>query len=239
MMREVVCEQLERLERAYPGSTLEGNGKGMRVLFPMHASYDGVLIVRDCSLRLVLPDDYPYAIPKVYETTGTVPEGFVHRYADGSLCVGVPGQILIESPEGIDLVRFIEGPVAACLYSAFYQEKYGCMPFGERSHGATGILEYYDGLFSTTPEKTIVLMQLVAKGRYRGHLPCPCGSDRKLRDCHGNLIKKLSDPHLRTTVSADYLTVCRELEARHRHIRKRLETLNSARLTIRDYGTPT
>lgn len=35
------------------------------------------------------------------------------------------------------------------------------------------------------------IYEYVCTKKYRGHLDCPCGSKRKMRDCHGRLILKI------------------------------------------------
>ena len=33
------------------------------------------------------------------------------------------------------------------------------------------------------------ILEFIYRDRYRGHLPCPCGSGKKMRACHGDSIK--------------------------------------------------
>jgi len=78
------------------------------------------------------------------------------------------------------------------LYSYSYKCTYGYLPFGELSHGWLGVLEYYKDLFDINDERTILrLLKTLAQDKYKAHSRCPCGSRKRMRDCHGNLFKKL------------------------------------------------
>jgi hypothetical protein len=66
------------------------------------------------------------------------------------------------------------------------------MPFGELSHGALGILEYYKDLFDLTGIRRVIrIIQILAEDNYHGHNRCPCGSGKHLRSCHGKLLLEL------------------------------------------------
>ena len=43
--------------------------------------------------------------------------------------------------------------------------------------------------FSTDDVRiALALLKLLADGKYRGHLICPCGSEKILRKCHGPIL---------------------------------------------------
>jgi hypothetical protein len=75
------------------------------------------------------------------------------------------------------------------LYSFSYKEKFGRMPYGELSHGWPGILEFYQNLFRVDNNKAVLgLLNVLATGSFRGHSRCPCGSRKRVRDCHGGFL---------------------------------------------------
>ena len=76
------------------------------------------------------------------------------------------------------------------LYAASYFRLYGVLPFGERSHGNEGIREAYCERYGTTDDKLLsyLLMLVIGEIPYRGHSPCPCGSGKHLRKCHGTKV---------------------------------------------------
>jgi len=49
-----------------------------------------------------------------------------------------------------------------------------------------------NNLFDINDERTILrLLKTLAQDKYKAHSRCPCGSRKRMRDCHGNLFKKL------------------------------------------------
>ena len=77
------------------------------------------------------------------------------------------------------------------LYSATYYREYGVVPeYGERPHGDAGIIETYKERYQVSDEETLFSLLSYSAGMicYRGHLPCPCGSGKRMRNCHGQII---------------------------------------------------
>lgn len=208
-----IDDQVSRLSGSYPGVRYDSETNTVTMPYRLNAEFDGCQIVEDYRLRIVLHDGYPSVLPSVYEESGKICDEFAHRYPDGSLCVGVPGELHMDSPDGIELVDFIDGPVKSCLYSAAFLERYGRYPFGERSHGWRGILEYYCELFGVESLWAAAsLMGLVATGDYRGNDKCPCGSGKQIWKCHGKVLRELSIDGSRQAVAGDYMRVASEAE---------------------------
>jgi hypothetical protein len=65
-------------------------------------------------------------------------------------------------------------------------EKKGVWRFGERSHGAKGIVEAYADVLEVCPKaaEVLYLLRLLSQEWPKGHWQCPCGSGRLLRRCH-------------------------------------------------------
>ena len=91
-----------------------------------------------------------------------------------------------------NIVDFIDDIIMSYLYTASYFKRYGTVPFGERSHGIKGIEEAYMEKYRVKEKRTLILLLAYVCGikKYRGHLPCPCESGRKFRNCHGDVILK-------------------------------------------------
>lgn len=209
----LIDAQLSKLSSAYPGVCYEPASRTVTMPYRLNAEYDGCQIVEDYSLRIVLNEGYPDVLPSVYEESGKICGEFEHWYGDESLCVGVPGELLMECLDGMDIVDFIEGPVSSCLYSAAFLERYGRYPFGERSHGIDGILEYYRELFKVESfQSALDLMRTVAAGGNRGCDKCPCGSGRQTWNCHGGILDRLKSDHCRRAIAIDLGSVESVLE---------------------------
>ena len=52
------------------------------------------------------------------------------------------------------------------------------------------------------------IMIFVIRFPYRGHLLCPCGSGEKIRNCHGNVLRKVMDAKLQD----EFILILLEIE---------------------------
>ncbi|MBR2312430.1 MAG: SEC-C domain-containing protein [Clostridia bacterium] len=52
------------------------------------------------------------------------------------------------------------------------------------------------------------ILTFVCNSPYRGHQPCPCGSKRKLRNCHGKKILTVyQNPAIMRLIKEDYTNI--------------------------------
>lgn len=155
------------------------------------ASYNGVNIADNYSIRIEIPSNYPKDMPLTKEIGGRIPYNF-HKLNNDYLCLEVPTKMKIMFMENPTLLFYIEKFVIEYLFSFSYKEKFGQLPYGERPHGCEGIIDYYKELFGVTDINCIVkFLQLLSSNNYRGHHLCPCNSGKRLRNCHGNKMLKL------------------------------------------------
>lgn len=97
-----------------------------------------------------------------------------------------------------DISFFVDDYIIPYLYTYKYYSEYGVYPYGERNHGYLGDLEYLKELFETDDWRQLFdLMIFVICSSYRGHVMCPCGSGKRLRNCHGETIKQIRNAELR------------------------------------------
>lgn len=197
---QIIRQQFEELASKFTKLYLEKRIDGLwRIwgLLGFAGEFSDQLIEDEYAILMVVPNDYPKNLPRVWETENRIPLDF-HKYTNESLCLGAPlaiKKIFYEKPT---LNGFVQNCLIPYLYSYSFYAKYGNMPFGELSHGTKGIYEYYRELFHLEEKRAILrLIKMLAGNNYRGHLPCPCGSGKKLRSCHGPLllnIKELQSP---------------------------------------------
>lgn len=87
-------------------------------------------------------------------------------------------------PEGAPLTQFLDGPVHDFFLGQSLVALGEEWPFGQWSHGAEGVREYYRWLLETEDAITIArFLEVLAKLNFKGHLDCPCGSREKIRRC--------------------------------------------------------
>lgn len=129
-------------------------------------------------------------LPDVYERDGMIPRRFNHQFIDGSLCLATIGDQKLFFREGKALTDWYEAYVIPYFYSVSYFLEYNTYPFGDRKHGYLGILEFYKEKFDVSNlREAYLLLDFIVNGVYRGHLKCPCGSEKRLRNCHKDIVQ--------------------------------------------------
>ena len=129
-------------------------------------------------------------LPYIFDAGNAIDSNYSHQYKDGSLCLETDAAVRIRFIDGFDLVSWMQEFVEPYFFSYEYYQRFGCFPFGERSHGIEAVLQSFGDVFQETDNtKVCKILKFIYRDRYRGHLPCPCGSGKKMRACHGDSIK--------------------------------------------------
>ncbi len=185
------------------------------------ASSGGVAIEDAFSIEILIPADYPCTPPIAKEVGNRIPKEF-HKYQNNSLCLAAPLEVRKVFAENRSLVGFIEELLIHYLYNYVIWEKTGTAPFGELSHGVKGKIEYYkERLRVSSDIQVLSLLRVVAENNYRGHLPCPCGSGKRMRHCHGNLLMEFMGDQSSHELFAEY---CESIDYIARHDKYILKT---------------
>jgi len=154
-------------------------------------------------VEIALPAEFPHALPIVWETGGRiprVPERHINT-ADGSACVVLPDAFWMSQDRAeVSLLEFLRGPVHNFFLGQALVETGQPWPFGEWAHGASGVREHYAALLGTSAPEAPAQLLRFALQQVKGHRSCPCGSGRRLRKCHGDLLRRI-----RQRVPADAL----------------------------------
>jgi hypothetical protein len=168
------------------------NGRvALRGTFVLHDT-EGVLDRYQIEIRF--PDQYPDDLPAVEEIGGRIPRVLDRHLvgADGKACLLVPEEWFVLS-ENRSFIAFLNGPIKNFFLGQFLVEGGKPWPFGERSHGLQGLLESYGELIGIDdPTKVGPYLDCLRRGRIKGHWDCPCGSKRRIRDCHQEQLQLLS-----------------------------------------------
>lgn len=177
-------EEVERVLKIYPTLQSDFSSK-VPILsgrFTAHDPKSG-LEIEDYEIRVHLPNAYPNALPKVWETEGKIKR---HLLADGSLCFGNPQDIGNLVKDGLRLGDFFSRVLNPHLCREYAVDTVQTYPDGERSHGLEGVWEGYYDLFKTTDKATILneLSLILSRSRMARNQPCYCGSSKKYKRCH-------------------------------------------------------
>lgn len=193
--KQLLKQQVSELNQKYQCLVYkQQDGKNLiSGTLPFCALYNDRTIEDEYEIEIFMPDDYPNTPPTVKETKGRIPEEF-HRNKDddSTLCLGAPIAVSMKFKENPCLLHFVDQQVVPYLFSYSSYIKYGDMPIGELQHGGEGILTHYREVFDISDGLSVLgLLRILSDNDYRGHHSCPCGSGKRVRNCHGNVLREL------------------------------------------------
>ena len=201
-----------------PGFRLNSERSLKQESVVVHGTY-GILIPDSAQqieygISILMPIKYPKQFPDMFCNDPKLPIGNIDRHImdDGSVCLGVYADIMTRWSKKSGIVSFLENFVAPFLvWQAYYDAHLKPPPWGERSHFAKGIIEYYVELLGMNNCRSVVeFMRLLArKNRPKGHEVCPCGSGYRLRNCHRKLLYNTREKVAWQYVAKDLQTVLR------------------------------
>jgi hypothetical protein len=162
----------------------------IRGTFPI--LHDGKILDR-YSVEILLVHDYPESIPIVREIGGRIPRApDYHMNPGGDACLFLPDERWAVYPAGTSFIDFLKGPVHNFFLGQALVQTDQPWPFGQHGHGANGIRDYYSKLLGTEdPIAILKYLGYLSKPCLKGHWDCPCGSGRRLRNCHLNMLNDL------------------------------------------------
>jgi hypothetical protein len=124
--------------------------------------------------------------PKVWEIEERIPrieDRHVNKL-DQSCCLEVTDEWIALTGDDT-FPGFLLGPFRNYFISQSHFERTGEWPFDQRPHGLAGMVEAYSDLLGVPCDVRIVgrTLSFLTLEHAKGHWPCACGSDRRLRDC--------------------------------------------------------
>lgn len=175
--------------------------------FSLNAIYDGIHLERAFQIE-ALAGAAPFGLPAIKEVGGDVgrilkkyslPQyADLHINADGTICIGVPGEVARRLPVGRPLKDLFDLYVTPYFYGLAFFDAFGRWPWPTRSHGLLGVMEYYSGpeveldrsdwafaerMLLASQDRGQLLLALDGDGSHK----CPCKSGRAVKDCHNSL----------------------------------------------------
>ena len=190
---------IENMKKKYPTlicSECDGECVFSGEVFLNHV-YDSIRMTGKFIIEITVPRDFPLALPIVRELSERIDKSYPHQYIGGYLCLASNLELKIYFNRNNDFSAFVDEYIIPYFYTYRFFEEYGVYPYGERSHGSMGDLEYLKDLLGVNNWNQVYdIMVFVVKGKYRGHIMCPCGSSKRIRDCHGHVLKQMIDSGL-------------------------------------------
>jgi hypothetical protein len=172
-------------------------------------------VVDSFQIEVVVPPAGPRAsVPVVREIGGRILYiADRHMYRDGTACLFVEAEFWFRHPDGVDLIEFLRGPVTSYFIAQFAYEQGHGWPFGQRSHGAQGVIEFYGSILGTHDPRIVrQFVEVIASKKVRSTWPCPCGSGRKIAACHGNQIRTLRERIKRSAAATTLVYLKQEFD---------------------------
>ena len=179
-------------------------------VFMKHPMY---ILRKTYGIKIIIPlnsEELPYVVDK----DSYISKSYHHYYNTGKLCLETDSAIRLRFVDGFDLVAWMTEYVETYFFSYEYYMRYNYFPFGERAHGLDGVLQTYLDIFKIKdPYAVLRIMSYISLKPYRGHNNCPCGSNLKLRNCHGETILPFfTHPKKKEILKNDYEVICKEVK---------------------------
>ncbi len=218
---DTIPPQLTKLLKHYPDLEIisqkdtEVIVSGNIFIFMKHPMYT---LRKTYGVKIVIPlntEELPYVVDK----DNYISKSYHHYYSTGKLCLETDSAIRLRFVDGFDLIAWMTEYVETYFFSYEYYMRYNCFPFGERSHGLDGVLQTYLDVFNTKdPYSVLRIMSYISLSPYRGHNDCPCGSNLKLRNCHGKTILSFfTHPKKKEILKNDFEIICKEVKRLERN----------------------
>lgn len=210
-LHDSIEEDVEQLNRLNSALKLTQNEDGSFVIsgsLSFSASCHDKERIRDSyDVEICAPKNEFLAVPTVKETAGRIPKtADDHVNPDETLCLGTRLDVRRQYQKDPTLMGFIKHLLIPFLYSFSYKERHGEYPYDDLPHGEVGTLEHYKEIFNTDSDLCVLnLLKVLVEDNYRGHLPCPCDSGKKLRNCHGPKLREIKEHQDRKHFFEDFL----------------------------------
>ena len=182
--------QIRELHNEYGVLSVEREKGGHTRLYAslcFHAFFEGFETVEDTfNIKLLVPQNYPESLPRVWETEGRITSAYQHVYNDRSLCLGIASDLQQKFSENPTLLGFVDNLVIPYLCGYQHWIITGTNPIGEQPHGVWWIDDYYFQRFGLNDRLKIMdtICYLLEHGVHKGGHLCPCGSGQRIKNCH-------------------------------------------------------
>ncbi len=209
-------DDLQLLLNEYQGLSVT-HENGVKVVsgkFDFWVSHEGVELSDTYQIRIELQPSSVSDLPTVIETEGrikkaaedrNIPIEDLHTYFDGTACLCIQLAEPSYFPNGFSFRTFIEDLLEPFFYAQRFFEDHNAWPWDAYSHGVLGWLEWYFDQENHSSESTESFLEKLRKSKgwqsisrelskksgVKGHHPCICGSKRKFRNCHKNVLRGL------------------------------------------------
>lgn len=204
-------KQIVDLTAHYPDLSITQNDSSTIILqgsINVCRIYNDYSVDKDYQVKICI-DKNGTSLPYVVSLDNQISSIYPHRYSNGMLCLETDTALYLHFIDGFNLVEWMKDYVEVYFFSYEYYQRYLTFPFGERGHGVIGICQTYkDHLQCNNLGEALRIMNHIVSKSYRGHEMCPCGSQKKIRHCHGRyMLNFYNDKRKYNILEFDYSTI--------------------------------
>ncbi len=185
---EDIRAQYDDLFIRYPDLKIENESNEEVIIsgkFLLNREYKGHHAYKYYEIKIIIPINSE-KLPYVVDLGNYIDKNYHHYYSNGVLCLETDTKTLLQYKNGFNIIHWMENYVELYFFTYEYYQRYGEFPYGERGHGIMGIIEtYQDILNAKDVVEAFQILQYIHSKEYRGHMPCPCGSGKKYKNCCG------------------------------------------------------
>ena len=145
-------------------------------------------------IEILFPENYPKGVPVVREIGGRLPWDRARHVnpEDGSACLFIRDERWRAWPVGSSFRSFLDVPVRNYFLGQSFVEMGLPWPFGQWEHGEIGVEEFYKELLATDDLSVVqAYLECLSAKKLKDHWACPCGSGRRIMQCHWKRVTEL------------------------------------------------
>ena len=151
------------------------------------------IVLDSFHVDIKVPHSFPQEIPEVRETGNRIPTiSDRHFEQDGKACLCFRDAVFLywsEKSTIVDFLRLFVEPFF--LWQIEYEVTGGKNQNKAYPHWVNGAVEFYKEILGTDNIKSIYkFIEYLTKKKIKAHWDCYCGSGKKMKDCHFELMKK-------------------------------------------------
>lgn len=138
-----------------------------------------------------VPQSYPYCVPILIEKSKLIPRDINwHISPEGICCLDVTHNLIAMSKMGINICSFITEKIYTYFANQLYKLTENKYAGKEYAHHLDGVIQYYIEEHNLQDKNAIVslLKRIITKSSIGRNDSCPCGSGKKIKNCHQNSI---------------------------------------------------
>ncbi|EKE07438.1 MAG: hypothetical protein ACD_18C00084G0004 [uncultured bacterium] len=154
------------------------------------------VILDSFKIKVEIPFNFPNEIPKVWEIDNKIPKiADRHFNVDGTACLAFRDAVFLYWNEDSDILDFFDKFVKPFfIWQIEYSITGGNNKKEAHGHGIIGAFEFYKDISCGKDIYSVYKFILyLSKEKIKGHWNCYCGSGKKLRGCHYELLKKYKE----------------------------------------------